>query len=493
MYEFERVTPESVGISTDAVMRFLDALEADGIEMHSMMLMRHDKVYAQGWWAPYESEIPHIMFSFSKSFTSTAIGFAVQEGIISLDDKLVDLFPDETPENPSENLKKATVRHLLMMGCGHEKEIEKLGDSANWIKDFMHNEFKYEPGTHFLYNTAGTNMLCAILKKKSGENLTAFLRPRLFDPLGISDVKCSEIAGGIEAGGFGYKMRTEDMARFIKFVSHKGNWEGKQLLNSEWFDMATSKQIDNSKGELNPMKDWIQGYGFQFWRCSPEGVFRGDGAFGQYGVVMPNEDATFVITSSSIGMHRVIENFWDIILPEMKNEKLAENKEANLILDYRLKNLSLPKMLSMRQLQKEEELVKCTLVAKDELPSFTDMVMGTGRFMVDGGILKSLKFELRDNDLFLICEEDVKSYEINLGYRGKFARTDIDGVPYAANVRWRAENALEFEVRNLTTASGTRFIFRFLENEVKVEIDGTLPQSGGIADEEKKEFTLYYE
>ena len=125
------------------------------------------------------------MFSFSKSLTSTAIGFARQEGILSLEEKLVDIFPDKLPENPSENLKKAEIRHLLMMGCGHETEIPNLGlGDPDWIKSFLTHPFVYEPGTHFLYNTAGTNLLSAILTRKTGQTLTEFLRPRLMEPWG---------------------------------------------------------------------------------------------------------------------------------------------------------------------------------------------------------------------------------------------------------------------------------------------------------------------
>ena len=167
--EFARVTPESLGIPSQAILDLLDELYRYGIEMHGIMVLRHGKVCAQGWWKPYEPKTPHIMFSFSKSLTSTAIGFAWQEGILSLDERLIDIFPDKAPEHPSENLKKACIRHLLMMGCGHETEINDLGrGDPDWIYTFLHHPFVYEPGTHFLYNTAGTNLLSAILTKKTG-------------------------------------------------------------------------------------------------------------------------------------------------------------------------------------------------------------------------------------------------------------------------------------------------------------------------------------
>ena len=223
-------TPESAGIPSASVTAMLDELYAQGIEMHSFMLLRHGKVCAQGAWKPYDMDEPHIMFSFSKSLTSTAIGFAVQEGILSLDDRLVDLFPDKAPENPSENLQKCCVRHLLMMGCGHETEIKWGPDQANdWVKDFLHHPFVYEPGSHFLYNTAGTNMLCAILRKKAGQSLTEFLGPRLFAPLGMTDIQCHTLPDGTSMGGAGCSLTIGDMARFMQFVANRGQWEGPHL------------------------------------------------------------------------------------------------------------------------------------------------------------------------------------------------------------------------------------------------------------------------
>ena len=262
--EFPRVSPESVGVPSQAVLDLLDELYRYGIEMHSFMLLRHGKVFAQGHWKPYNPQTPHAMFSFTKSLTSTAIGFAVQEGLLSLDDRLVDLFPDKIPEEPSENLQKCQVRHLLMMGCGHATEIPNLGqDDPDWIASFLHHPFVYEPGTHFLYNTAGTNLLAAILARKTGQTLTQFLKPRLFEPLGMGDVHCHALSDGTEMGGAGSYLTLDAMARFTQFVANKGVWEGRQLLNAEWFETATSKQIENRGPGWDGDPDWHAGYGFQ--------------------------------------------------------------------------------------------------------------------------------------------------------------------------------------------------------------------------------------
>lgn len=137
------------------------------------------------------------------------------------------------------------------MSCGHETEINTFDvNEPDWIKNFLSHEFKYKPGTCFMYNTAGTNMLCAALKRRTGENLFEYLTPRLFEPLGMENIECFRLPDGIEMGGAGSRLKTEDMARFILFVSRHGKWEGKQLLNAEWFDMASAKSgLDDQSGE----------------------------------------------------------------------------------------------------------------------------------------------------------------------------------------------------------------------------------------------------
>lgn len=492
--EFERVTPESVGIHSQAVVDMLDELYRYGIEMHSFMLLRHGKVCAEGAWKPYRPGVQHIMFSFSKSLTSTAIGFAQQEGILSLDEKLVDIFPDKIPENPSENLKKAEIRHLLMMGCGHETEIP-WGASGNpdWIREFLHHPFVYEPGTHFFYNTAGTNLLSAILTKKTGLTLTEFLRPRLIEPLGLSDIHCQPLPDGTEMGGAGYSLTIEDMARFVQFVANKGKWEGRQLLQESWFEEATRKQIENRGAGWGGDPDWQQGYCYQFWRCEPEGVFRGDGAFGQYGIVMTKQDAVLVIQSASMRLQAVLTSVWDKLLPGMESGPLPEDHRACHKLQNRLKTLELNPMLSVRNPGAETSLNGAVYTPDSPLPAMTDIIGGIGKFEPDGGSLLSLGFRFDGDDVALLCRQDNGEYEIKVDMTGHFAVTDINGVPYGANGRWRAKDKLEIELRNTRMAGGKRFIFQFAGDKMTVNADSTMPEIGGLADPLTPEMTLTLE
>ena len=479
----QHCTPESVGIPSAAITAMLEELYAQGIEMHSFMLLRHGKVCAQGAWKPYAMDEPHIMFSFSKSLTSTAIGFARQEGLLSLDERLVDLFPDKIPENPSENLKKAEIRHLLMMGCGHETEIAWGANQQNdWVKDFLHHPFVYEPGTHFLYNTAGTNMLCAILKEKTGLSLTQFLKPRLFEPLGMSDIQCHQLPNGISMGGAGCCLTIEDMARFVQFVANRGQWDGKQLLGEDWFDLATAKQIENAGAGWGGDPDWQAGYGFQFWRCAPQGVFRGDGAFGQYGVVMADQGAVLVIQSASMKLQAVLTAVWQKLLPAMASAPLPEDPKALHILQNRLKNLELNPMLGMRSPGAEESLNGAVYVPDAPLPGFADILGGVGRFTPEGGALQALSFQFDESGLKLTCQQDNGSFTFDIGMQGHFAQSRVNGVLYGANGRWRAKDKLEIEMRNTRAVAGKRFVFQFAGDKLRVTADSTIPEIGGLGE-----------
>ena len=183
------------------------------------------------------------------------------------------------------------------MGCGHETEI--MDNSENWISSFLHHPVLHEPGTFYKYNTAGTNMLAAVLRKKTGQNVTEFLKSRLLEPLGITSLTCALLGDGTELGGGGMKMVTEDMAKFTYFLSRQGEWEGKQLLRKDWFERACRKQIETEGDSEGHVKDWAQGYGYQCWMCRYPGSFRADGAYGQFGVVFPDLDLIVILTTAT--------------------------------------------------------------------------------------------------------------------------------------------------------------------------------------------------
>jgi CubicO group peptidase (beta-lactamase class C family) len=290
---------------------------------------------------PFKPVYNHELYSLSKSFTSIAIGFAVQEGLLTVEDYVVSYFKDKLPCQPCENMKKMKIKHLLNMCTGHSVEPDIMKDDQDWVYLFLTSYVDCEPGSIFVYNTPATYMLSAILQKITGITIYDYLQPRLFEPLGISDVWWELYPKGISTGGFGLNAKTEDVAKFGTFLLNNGVWEGKQLLNSEWINKASSKVIESlsnpDNAEQHP-KDWIQGYGYQFWRCQPEGVYRADGAFGQFCIVMPDQDAILAMQSGEDDTQTILNCVWDILLPAMK-DTVPEDKESQMALEDKLSGL----------------------------------------------------------------------------------------------------------------------------------------------------------
>jgi CubicO group peptidase (beta-lactamase class C family) len=335
--ELPRSSPEAQGVSSSAVLEFVEAADRTVDAMNSFMLVRHGHMVAEGWWAPYSAEVPHSLYSLSKSFTSTAVGLAIAEGKLSLDDEVLKAFPEDAPAEPSNNLKAMRIRDLLRMSTGHQVEPRRDPDEP-WTRTFLSQPVPFKPGTHFLYNTSATYMLSAMVQKASGQTVLDFLRPRLFEPLGIENPTWEASPQGISAGGYGLSVRTEDIARFGQLYLQKGNWEGKQLIPEAWVEEATARQTSNGS---DPKRDWDQGYGYQFWRCR-HGAYRGDGAFGQFCVVLPGQDAVVAITSATRNMQAVLDLVWDKLLPGLNPSPLPADDDARNKLQSTLAGLRLP-------------------------------------------------------------------------------------------------------------------------------------------------------
>lgn len=336
-----RSTPEAEGLSSTAITDFVGALDAIPT-IHSVMVLRHGKVIAEAWWKPEAADKAHILNSVSKSFTSTAVGLAIAEGKLSLDDKVLKFFPDDAPAEPSDNLKAMTVKNLLTMNSGHGTEPKAAPDSGGpGVKQFLAAPVDHTPGTHFQYNTMGTYTLSAIVTKVTGEKVVDYLQPRLFEPLGIENAKWDASPEGYSLGGYGLYLRTEDIAKLGQLYLQKGQWNGKQILSEEWVAQATAKQVPNDPGSHVKMgNDWRQGYGFQFWRCQ-HNAYRGDGAGGQFIVVIPEQDSVIAITAGGADMQAELDCIWDKLLPAFQKEALKEDPEAQTKLQETIAKLEL--------------------------------------------------------------------------------------------------------------------------------------------------------
>jgi CubicO group peptidase (beta-lactamase class C family) len=338
--ELERVIPELVGISSNAIQRFLDSIQEKSINLHSFMLLRHGKVAAEGQYRPFGGSLLHPIFSISKTVTSAAIGIAIGEGLLTLEDRIVDFFPDKLDGELHPYTEMMTIRHLLMMATVHPKSTNTQVD--DWVHSFLNTPPSHPPGTVFAYDTTGTHTLCAILQKVTGVTVHEYLRSRLFEPIGIGPMKWESCPLGINKGGGGIWWTTEDLARFGQLYLQQGVWQGRQVLPPGWVELSTSRQIDNSQTRF--LLEGRNGYGFQIWRSRYNSYcFFGMG--GQFVVVIPDHDAVFVSTANTLlhkdGHQMILDSFWETLYPALLDESLGQNTSEYERLKVRLDGLSL--------------------------------------------------------------------------------------------------------------------------------------------------------
>ncbi len=338
---------ETRGIAPAAVVAFLDAAAAKGYELHSLAVARGGRIAARGWFAPYRADAPHSLYSLSKGFTSTAVGFAIAEGKLRLTDKVIDFFPQQRPAQVSEHLAALCIEHLLTMSVGHPTDATlTVTRDEDWVRSFLALPIEFAPGSVYLYNSAATYMLSAIVQKLSGEKLVDYLRPRFFDPLGLPKMRWAECPRGINTGGWGLSATTESLIKYGQFYLQNGRWNGKQLLPCEWIERATTFKIQQParNGEdleqLKKTSDWHQGYCYQILRCRHD-AFRNDGSFGQYCVVMPKLDTVVAITGNTLDLQGALNLVWDHLLPGLEQPGPA-NRDAQEHLRSRLAGLTLP-------------------------------------------------------------------------------------------------------------------------------------------------------
>lgn len=355
-----RTSPESVGVDAAGILAFVEAVNKKVGGLHSFMLLRNGKVAAEGWWTPYAPELPHSLYSLSKSFTSTAIGFAVSEKKLTVQSPVTSFFPDDLPAKVSDNLAAMTVKSLLTMSTGHDKDTTgaiRAGAGGSWVKGFLTLPVEHQPGSKFVYNSGATYMLAAILYKATGMNVLEYLKPRLFDPLGIVGATWENCPKGINVGGWGLSIKTEDIAKFGQLYLQEGEWNGKPLISKAWIEEATSKQVSN--GNPASGSDWNQGYGYQFWRCRHD-HYRGDGAFGQYCIVMPKYNTVLAITSGVGDMGAVMNAAWDTLQSALQPSR-ALKPEATRELKARLGDLEVPMQEGLPISPKSERLIGRTI------------------------------------------------------------------------------------------------------------------------------------
>jgi CubicO group peptidase (beta-lactamase class C family) len=466
-------TPEAEGVSSAGILRFLDAVDKGKNELHSFVILRHGKIISEGWWNPYGKELKHVMYSVSKSFTSTGVGLAIAENKIKLTDRIITFFPNSLPDTLSTYMKEMTVQDLLKMSTGMNADpLFNARGSSDWPKTFLSSPVENKPGSVFKYNNMATFMLSAIVQKATGEKLLDFLKPRLFDPLGFKNITWDETPGGYTFGAIGLKLQSEDMAKFGQMLLQKGKWNGKQIVPQAWVEEATSFQIMSNAPENKTPKelnDWEQGYGYQFWR-SRNNSFRADGLGGQFIIVLPEKDAVVVLTSAATNTQEELNLVWDHLLPAMLEKPLPEDKKSSAELSKRIAALSGLRTSS----PVPSELLKKISGKRIE-------------FVQNETGVKALGISFKNADAQIQIERGDEKFEIKAGLQNwQFSQTSLNSlagpprpgqsipIQVASKYTWTDETTLELTSRFVEESIRSEvWILRFEENgsEVKVHIE----------------------
>ena len=302
---------ERVGVSSKGVQELIDALLAKNVDVHSMMIIRHGAVACEAWREPLTADMPHMVYSVTKSFFATAFGFAVEEGLITKQTRFLDIFPEYTPKKPDEKLEKLTLFNLISMTSGKRPSTSGR-KGPDWLDEFVQSDWEFSPGDEWRYSSANYYAAACALVKLTGMSVTQYLTPRLFEPLGIDVPFWETSPDGIEAGGWGLTLKTEDVAKLILCYHNKGMFNGVQVIPESWAVEAVKKQNDNSA--VQKKSDCKAGYGYGFWRCAGlPNTFRCEGVYSQYAISMADYDACLVITSSHADLQQTLDIIWEHI------------------------------------------------------------------------------------------------------------------------------------------------------------------------------------
>ena len=451
-----RCAPEEIGLSSRRVEAFLQAICHDQTTMNGFMAARCGKVFAECWWAPYRADLVHANHSFGKSYTATAIGIALKEGYLTLDEKMTDIFAQEIEERHlviPDQMRRITVENVLTMTNGMARHPDMNGD---WIGNYFSTPMAYEPGTHFSYNSTGSCMLGAIILKRTGSNLKDYLTERLFKKIGIDPDRFvwRRFPNGID-GEPGTFATTEDNLRLAMLYLNGGCWNGEQILDRSFVDAALSVQINN---EYAPeQKDGRCGYGYQLWACSIPGLYRFDGGQGQYGLIWPEKQIAVSLhegAMSPYGPQKTLDTIYEQLFAYLQDEPLPPAGEDYAHLLQTERGAALPG--DAANLQPVNQAVSGSYIITDGLfdPWFAVAPPGAGdlflAFRTPEKDIPITEFELRftgdDCVLDMGAGREVRaSWDGSLTAGFTDSPYDLLG-EYAASARFVSENCLEINI-----------------------------------------------
>ena len=475
---FKYTTPEKKGISSAAIQRYIERLESRRLSTHDIIIMRGDEIVFENYWAPFNESFLHRMYSVSKSFISLAVGFAIQEGYLTLTSKIADLIPEEMKlQESDENMRELTVRDMLMMSTAKTPAHWFDARHPDRVKFYFENTSEYSRpgGTVYEYDSPGSFVLGAIIERLVGMPFMEYLRPRLFDKIGVSsNATCLLCPGGHSWADSAVLCTARDLLLVSKFCMNGGSWNGEQLLNEEYVRAATSKQIDNNVGGLESYCS--QGYGYLFWRTWDNSFFL-NGMGCQLGVCVPDKDIVFVYNGDNQGNDLaksvIMDGFFDFIAREAIDSELPEDKAAEESLREYVKSLKLYSVKSVCSRDFEKKIDgKVFTLNKNPMGitklsfSFSDGVCELNYTNAQGD--KTLAFRIGENEFGLFPEE---------GYSDKVGSEFAPGRYYKCAVSggWIEEQKLFIRVQAIDDYLGIlNMTFGFKdENTVGINMNKT--------------------
>ncbi len=479
----EHVTPEEVGVDSKVITAFLNEINEKGLGLQSFTVVCHDKVCAQGFFKPYNADSPHVLYSMSKSVTSTAIGFAVSEGLININDRVADFFP-EYPMSKRPFNRMLTIRMLLTMHS--DKLITVLDEKGqkDWIANFMGATFVLPPNTKFNYISENTFMLSAIISKVTGMSVLDYLYPRVFEPLGIEKPFWETDGAGNSAGGWGLYMKSEDIAKFFLPYIHGGKWiDGTQIVPEIWVKEATKKQVNSVR---DGFIDNMEGYGYQFWKNPIANSARADGLFGQRCFLFPGYDALVVLNCGEAEDYKVMKVFWKYFPQCFGFEALPENKQAYEEMLETIDNCHVEELPATERNREMEEKISGRLI-KCKTSEFVSVVTISITQMLYNkpGEINEMRLTFDDDKLMFYWKEKEYENTIEVGLNGEYGISpitlgDLHYHTYA-KAAWQEDGTLKLWIRPIETAHVRKFTFEFRENDVVKVINEMSPKFEELA------------
>ncbi len=458
-------TPEAAGVSSKEVQAFIDECIEKGRELHSITVIRHGKIACEVYRDPFKPQHRHMMYSVSKSFTSTAIGFAVDEGYLTVDTRFVDIFPEARTDKHDEYLEEMTIEDLLTMRSGKNVSVFLDRTKDRWFRDIVDSPWISEPGTEFLYISENMYLLCCCIHKLTGMSVIDYLRPRLFEPLGMEDPFWEKCPSGIEAGGWGLMITGEDLAKFTYCYQQMGKFGGKQVIPEYWVREATAYHADNAGS--SDTSDSVVGYGYCFWRNGGyENSYRADGMFCQFGIVFEDLDACLTMTAGEIdeqGMRDVIWNhFPKAFIDADENAETAPIiAPAFPKLAPKPRNLALESRIEGKKIKFRKPVVVNAIGYPVSVVPLPAMFVSADK----AGNISDVTFNFRENDMQMSWAEGDEINSIAIGLDGEYRWDNIvlGTMPFTtcATGCWNSENELEVHIRCVEAVSERIIHFKF--------------------------------